>query len=344
MRGRGRHVVGGGRRTRCWTSTLEATLCAVSLAASQVACGNPPAGPKTIAHVDPDATLLGAAGGRAYWARKFSLYWVDDTTPGTQSVSLEGVDWAKRATTFIDSSGVYLVHHNKLDHIRVAPGAGSAVDVRRLDAGEHPAGVVRLGDCLYTVEVDVECNGRGAIVGWPLMSGARCPRYEAPADGFQPIAFTADVQNFYWVDGYCQFEHIPPAHASHSVDRVDRATGAVSVVAVLASGEASPELLQGGTRGVYWRTPVGIRRARVGAGAPETIVDGEVTDLVVDHGTLFYAKGGTVYALDEASAQVRTIASAADARDLLVDARHVYWRTAGGDLVRAPRAREVDER
>lgn len=315
---------------------------ALPLATWLTACGGTPAGPKTIAHVDPDVRLLGAANGRVYWVRGSSLYWVDDKTPAARSARIEGGDWASRATTFIDTSGVYLVHHNKLDHIWVSGARSPAVDVRRLDAGEHPAGIVRLGDCLYTIDVDVMCTDRGAIVGWPATTaGASCPRFTVPANGLQPIAFTADARNFYWINSSCASMHPLPSPWSHGVAAVDRTTGAASMIAAFASGERAPDVLQSGTQGVYWRSSAGIRRASRGADAPVTVVEGDISDFLVDHGTLFFVRDGGVYVMDEDSARVRTIAATAGARELLVDARHVYWRNAVGDIVRAPRIREA---
>ena len=318
---------------------------AMSLAAWLAACGGAPGDAKTIAHVDPDARLLGAANGRVYWARGSSLYWIDDKAPGAQSVHLEGVDWASRATTFIDTSGVYLVHHNKLDHITVSGARNAAVDVRRLDAGEHPAGVVRLGDCVYTIEVDVTCTGHGAIVGWPITTnGASCSRFVAPANGLQPIAFTADARNFYWVNGSCSSMHPLPSPWSHGVAAVDRTTGAASMIAAFASSERAPDVLQSGAQGVYWRSAAGIRRAGRGVDAPVTVVEGEIGDFLVDPGTLFFVQDGGVYVMDEDSSRVRTIASTVGAREILVDARHLYWRNSVGDVVRVPRPREAARR
>lgn len=329
--------------TRLRTGTL--TWLTLPLAAWLAACGGTPAGPKTIAHVDPDVRLLGAANGRLYWVRDSSLYWIDDQTPAARSAGIEGAEWASRATTFIDTSGVYLVHHNKLDHIWVSRARSPAVEVRRLDAGEHPAGVVRLGDCLYTIDVDVMCNDRGAIAGWPVTTNSTsCPRFTVPANGLQPIAFTADAQNFYWVNSSCASLHPMPSPWSHGVAAVDRTTGAASMIAAFASGERPPDALQSGTRGVYWRSSAGIRRASRGADVPVTVVEGDISDFLVDHGTLYFAKDGGVYVMDENGAEIRTIASAAGARELLVDARHVYWRTSAGDIVRARRAGEAGQK
>jgi len=208
------------------------------------ACGRGGDGPRTIARAGADARLLGAAEGRAYWARGNELSWIDDALPAPQSLRIAGADWASRGTSIVETRRLFFVHHNKLEQLDIGAGSNPDVRARTFEAGEHPAGLVRQGDCAYVLDGDVECAGRGAVHGVPLIEGATCRQLAVPANGLQPLPFAADAQRFYWADQACPGRSSPPAD---TVAAIDRSTGAVTV---LAPGEQVSGDLQLGTRGV----------------------------------------------------------------------------------------------
>src|SRR5215831_14166451 len=68
--------------------------------------------------------LLGAFGGRVYWASDETLSWTDDKLDAPLSIDDVGVSWATRADFAVDASGIYFSHHNKVTHFRGDPSTG----------------------------------------------------------------------------------------------------------------------------------------------------------------------------------------------------------------------------
>jgi hypothetical protein len=75
-----------------------------------------------------------------------------------------------------------------------------------------------------------------------------------------------------------------------------------------------------------------------GPSGPSTLVEGEVTGLVVAGENVFFTRGDGVYFLAGGASDVHRIAEDRAPRDLVVDRRSVYWISSSSHrLFRAPR-------
>jgi len=290
-----------------------------------VACSDRSGGDKVLARAGRDAHLLGAFKGRVYWGRGATVRWIDDGLAEPQSIDAAGADWASRDNFAMDDGGVYFSHHNKLTYLALdRGGSGGWMD----PAGDHPTGVALDDQCVYTLDVDVEDGGRGAIIALPKFQGASCSGREAPANGRQPVPFRMDAEHFYWVDTGSR-----RVQQAAGIKALPRGSGP----AVLIAQEDARDL-QVGEQGVYWRTRTAIRfAARSPFRAPSTLVDGEIQDLLVHRGGVFYVTGDGVHGLKEGTRQPRRIVNNAGVRELVADDRFLYWLTSGGEIARTRR-------
>jgi hypothetical protein len=276
-----------------------------------------------------DARLLGAFDGRVYWAHDETLSWTDDALDAPLSIDEVGVSWATRADFTADATGIYFSHHNRVSHLRRDPsGGGWMSTARELD---HPTGAAVDGDIVYTLDLDVECLDRGAVIALSKATGDFLFRRDAPANGGQPVDFAMDASFYYWIDGIGG--EMQSSRRDQKVIALPRRSGAPIVI---AEHEARPRTdLHVGARGVYWRTSAGIRfapRRADGFGAPSTLVDSRarapvrpIGALLVDGGDVFFADAEGVYWLRDGSSEPRRIASQAGVTALVADDRFLYW-------------------
>jgi len=297
--------------------------------------------PKEVAgDLAADTRLLGAFGGRVYWANAETLSWTDDTLEKPESYDVVGVDWAERANFAADASSVYFSHHNKVSHV---PTRGNA-DRNFVPNGwmisppaEHPTGIAVEGTSVYVLGLDVECFNHGAVIGLARETGSLLFRRDAPANGGQPVEFSVDGDFYYWIDG--RGSERESSRRDPKVMALPRQPGPAMVV---AEREGAPTDLHVGSRGVYWRTHAGIRFAAKGPsgfGAASTLVSdpihgsppAAITSLLVDADDVFFTAGDGVYALSKGSSEPRRLAEQPGAHDLVTDGRFLYWLRNSGD-------------
>ena len=292
---------------------------------------------KVLATNQSDAHLLGAANGRVHWVSDRMLHWYQEGFDEPRTFAAVGADWMKPGNVAFDARGIYYVHHNRLQYLELVPGPSSANNTEvggwEKTAGEHPSGVALDDQCIYALHVDVECRGRGAIAGWPRTNGAACSRRDVPANGLQSGEFRLDAERFYWVNTACPSRF---SSSNEGVKAFSRSSGQVIDVALLEP--SVPRDLQVGNKGLYWRTTAGIRFSpKAPIGQPTTLVAGEVDDLLVDHGTVFYVTDGGLYWQTEDVGQPTRLADTHLVREIAVDERFLYWLSADGVLTRSRR-------
>lgn len=294
-----------------------------------LACTGGAERPKRLASVGKGAKLLAAADGRVFWVRGKTVSWWDPTRGEARDLALEGADWASPAGVAADASGLFFVHHDRLEHLQI-PREGTKAFLRTRLAPEHANGVVRDGDCAFVLNGDVECRGHGTILGFALADGATCPTADVPANGLQPLAFAGDARRFYWTDTGCGERASPTS----GISMLERASGRVTR---LVPHEWGPELALG-ARGVYWRGRAGIRRVSPdGPLDAQTAVAGTVHAFAVDGGIIYYAADDGIHWVAETGGRDRLIAGTAGVRQLVVGPRHLCWISPDDDVVRAPR-------
>jgi hypothetical protein len=305
------------RKLRGMTRALAVVMliCAAS-------CGRP----KKLISVAAGARVVGASAGRVYWVEGNTLTWIDDRLEKPPRFDIRGVDWAESGNFAVDASGIFFSHHNLVTRLEREPAQGE-IEGRERSAGQHPSGLLLEGACAYTLDADVDCGDRGAIVALPKTAPAPCVGREVPANGLQPVSFQMDADFFYWIDGSCGL--LDSGRPAGTVKMLPRRTNALTVV---ASGEVGAEDLRVGSGGLYWRTAAGLRFAARG-GKPTTVVAGPVTGFVVDGQDLFFTRPDGVYVLADTRAD--RIVEQRDPKNLVADDRFLYWLSEGGIVRRA---------
>jgi hypothetical protein len=214
---------------------------------------------------------------------------------------------------------------------------------------EHPSGIAVDGENAYTLELDVNCLGRGAVVALSKASGDLVFSRDAPANGLQPVEFAIDATFYYWIEG--RGSEMTTSRREPKVMALPRVGGDPIVVASRqTSREATPRTdLHAGPRGVYWLTPDGIRfapKTATGFGAPSTLIAAHppgdtpraIGALLADSRDVFFADSTGVWWLPDGSSDARRIARDTGVRDLVSDDRFVYWTNAATKtLIRARR-------
>lgn len=220
-------------------------------------------------------------------------------------------------------------HYNSVALVEIGPSPRPTTRYRWLSLGEHPAGFVHDGDCAYVIHTAVECTGRGAIVGVPLVEGATCARLDVPVNGLQPRPFVADADRFYWVSDTCPERD----DAAQGIYAVDRATG---VVTAFAPGERVSGL-QRGASGLYWINHRGVYNSDLTSRDAREVFVGGAHCLLVEGGTLYICRDEGVSWRNEGASDDHLVAGTSGVKEIAVDARHLYWLTPTGDLVRIRR-------
>jgi hypothetical protein len=332
--GRGTHSVA--------LSALRMTrsLARVALLAVGILAGGSCRRSEVVASLGRSAHLVGAFDGRVYWTEGETLRWSDGGDAPAPAFAIEGVDWASRESNFTaDATDIFFSHHNRVAQLerepRAAfPGADESIGIQTRMAGEQPSGVAIDGDCVYTLQADVDCQDRGKVLALPRTPGGSCAGRDVPANGLQPVEFGMDAERYYWIDGSCPFEG--GGRLAGRIQAIGRRAGAAVVI---AHEEASdPKDLHVGRRGIYWRTRAGLRFVPGDRlTAPVTLVPGEVTGLAVHETALFFLRRDGVYFLPPGGAEPRRLAEEQGPRDLVVDRRFLYWIGTEKRLNRLPR-------
>jgi hypothetical protein len=288
--------------------------------------------PQPIAHVPAGVHLLGAANQRVFWAEGATLHWIGDPGLTAGSVPLTGVTELFRPSTFVDPTGFYYFHGNTLESVDISPDGRTATYRAARVAGVHPGGLARHRNCLYVLDIDVECHGNGALIGVPLVPGATCKHHGIVAEGKPLRPFAANDHRFVWVNGGCE----KPSYAYESgIFSLNPDSGYIEAS---VKDELQPNELQLGDRDTYWRSTYRLRRAPSASSSSGVAVDRPVLAFVVDGGTIFYADDLGIHALAEYQDHTgRLLAPITGVEQLAVDARYLYWVTPAGDLVRLRR-------
>lgn len=306
-------------------------MVAATVALVLAACGRREATPEVIGQVPAGAHLLGAAAGRVFWSQGPVLHWVGGPGQLAGSLAVTGVDELYRVRTFVDATGVYYLRDQGLERIEVGGDGGASQ--RSLGAvAAHPGGLARHRDCLYVLDVDVDCKGNGALVGVPLVAGATCKRHGISAEGKPLRPFAANDQRIVWVNGGC--EH-PSAYYESGIFSLYPDTGYVQAA---VRAEPAPNELQVGDRDTYWRVAGGLHAAPAATLFSGVVVDHPVLAFVVDHDTIFYTDDAGLHAVSAPTrGAARLLAAAPGISQLVADTHHLYWLAPTGDLVRLHR-------